>query len=58
MSKTLIGLLVGLLLGTVWAFGGFGDFVLVIVIGAIGLVVGLILDGKLNVGDYIPASKK
>lgn len=58
MSKTLIGLAIGLLLGTVWAFGGFGHFVLVIVIGAIGLVIGLILDGKLDVGDYIPASKK
>ncbi len=58
MSKTLMGLAIGLLLGIVWSFGGFGDLVLTIVIGAIGLVIGMILDGKLNVGDYIPSSKK
>lgn len=57
MSKTLIGLAVGLLLGTVWAFGGFGSFILVIVIGAIGLVVGMVLDGRIDLGDYIPTKK-
>ncbi len=57
MSKTMIGLAIGLLLGVVWAFGSFGDFVLVIFLGAIGLVIGMILDGKLNVGDYIPSKK-
>lgn len=57
MSKTLIGLAVGLLLGTVWAFGGFGSFILVIVIGAIGLVVGMVLDGRIDIGDYIPTKK-
>ncbi len=58
MSKTLMGLAIGLLLGIVWAFGGFGDFILTIVIGAIGLVIGMILEGRISVSDYIPSSKK
>ena len=57
MSKTTMGLAIGLLLGVVWAFGSFGDFILTIVIGVIGLLIGMILDGKLNVGDYIPSKK-
>jgi uncharacterized membrane protein len=30
------------------AFGGFGAFLLVLVLGALGLLVGRYLDGKLN----------
>lgn len=57
MSKTMMGLAIGLLLGIVWAFGGFGAFVLTIVIGGIGLLIGMIIEGKLTVSDYIPAKK-
>ena len=58
MNKTTMGLAIGLLLGIVWAFGSFGDFILTIVIGVIGLVIGMILEGRINVSDYIPSSKK
>ncbi len=57
MSKTMMGLAIGLLLGIVWAFGGFGAFVLTIVIGGIGLLIGMIIEGKLTVSDYIPSKK-
>lgn len=48
MSTTQVSLSVGLLLGIVLTFGGFGPFVVVLVFGAVGLVVGRILDGKLD----------
>ena len=48
MSKTLIGLLVGLTLGIVAYFGGFLAFLVVAIGGGLGLVVGLVLDGRLG----------
>ncbi|SDT07435.1 DUF2273 domain-containing protein [Microlunatus soli] len=48
MSGTHWGLLVGLVLGVVAAFGGFGAFLLVAVLAAVGLVIGRILDGRLD----------
>ena len=57
MSKTVMGLVIGLVLGIVWAFGGFGAFILTIVIGAIGLVIGMVLEGRISVSDYIPSKK-
>ncbi|MEV0346629.1 hypothetical protein AB0H88_12735 [Nonomuraea sp. NPDC050680] len=40
-----IGLAVGMVLGIVGAFGGLGAFLLVLVLGAIGLLVGRIMEG-------------
>jgi nitrate/nitrite transporter NarK len=48
MNSTHLGLLTGLVLGVAAAFGGFGAFLLVLVLGALGLLVGRYLDGKLN----------
>ncbi len=48
MSATQLGLLVGLALGVVAAFGGFGAFMIVAGLGAIGWVVGRVLDGRLD----------
>jgi len=53
MSRTATALFVGLILGLTAALGTFGTFMIVLVFGAIGLVVGLILDGKLNVQALI-----
>lgn len=53
MSRTAIALFVGLILGLTAAFGTFGSFVIVFLFGAIGLVVGMILDGKINVQSLI-----
>jgi nitrate/nitrite transporter NarK len=48
VSLSQTGLLVGLVLGIVAVFGGFGAFLIVLLLGAIGLVVGRVLDGKLD----------
>lgn len=49
MSNTVIGLLVGLTLGIVAAFGGFGAFLIVLVLGVLGFLIGRFLDGQLDV---------
>ncbi|WP_199730356.1 hypothetical protein [Amycolatopsis panacis] len=51
MNATQLGLLTGLVLGLAAAFGGFGAFVLVLVLGALGLLVGRVLDGKLDLSQ-------
>lgn len=48
MSMTRVSLFVGLLLGLVVAFGGFEEFLIVVLFGAIGLVAGRLLEGKLD----------
>ncbi|GAA3553290.1 hypothetical protein GCM10022197_05500 [Microlunatus spumicola] len=49
MSRSTTALFVGLVLGLTAAFGTFGSFMIVLVFGAIGLAVGLVLDGRLDV---------
>lgn len=53
MSKTVIGLFVGLLLALAALVGGFWGLVLALVFGAVGVVVGLQLDGRLDLGAVI-----
>ncbi|ALE81530.1 MULTISPECIES: hypothetical protein [Pseudonocardia] len=48
MNATQTGLLAGLLLGVAGATGGFFAFVITLVLGIIGLVVGRLLDGELD----------
>lgn len=48
MTNTHVGLLTGLVLGVVAAFGGFGAFLVVLLLTAVGLIVGRVLDGKLD----------
>ncbi|KIZ17906.1 hypothetical protein [Streptomyces natalensis] len=52
MSMAGVGLLAGMALGIAGYFGGFGAFVLVAALGAIGFVAGRFLDGDLEVGDF------
>lgn len=51
MSRSTIGLFVGLLLGFAAIFGGFLEFLAVILFAAVGLLVGRLLDGKLTLQD-------
>ena len=51
MTSTQVGLIAGLILGVVGAFGGFGAFVLVLGLGLVGLLVGRYLDGKLDLSQ-------
>lgn len=51
MNSTLMGLLTGLALGFAGAFGGFSAFLIVFVLAALGLLVGRVLDGKLDLSQ-------
>ncbi len=53
MSRTTTALFVGLVLGLTAAFGNFGAFVIVVLFGAIGLVVGMTLDGRIDVRSLL-----
>lgn len=46
-----LALAVGLVLGTVWVFGGFWRFVGVALCGAVGYGVGLAVEGRLDVSS-------
>jgi hypothetical protein len=52
MSMAVAGLLAGMALGFAGYFGGFGAFLLVAALGAIGFVAGRFLDGDLEAGDF------
>jgi hypothetical protein len=51
MSRSTLGLIVGLVLGYAAIFGGFGDMLIVALIGAIGFVAGKALDGDLDLAQ-------
>ncbi|TQM37548.1 hypothetical protein [Pseudonocardia cypriaca] len=53
MNATQTGLLAGLALGIAGAFGGLGAFLIVLVLGAIGLLVGRALDGQLDINALL-----
>ncbi|GAA1979914.1 hypothetical protein [Amycolatopsis minnesotensis] len=57
MNGTLYGLIVGLALGFAAAFGGFPAFVIVLVLGALGLLAGRWLDGKLDLSALVGAGR-
>ena len=50
-TNTQIGLIAGLLLAIAGIVGGFGGFVLALILGAIGLAVGRWLDGDLDLSE-------
>ena len=57
MNNTALGLIFGLALGLAAAFGGTTEFLLVLVFGAVGLFVGRVLDGAIDVTDYLGGDK-
>ena len=52
MSMAVVGMIAGMALGFAGYFGGFGAFLLVAALGAIGFVVGRFLEGDLELGDF------
>jgi nitrate/nitrite transporter NarK len=50
LTPTALGLLAGIALGFASAFGGFGAFVLVAVLGGLGLLAGRAAEGRLDLG--------
>ncbi len=53
MRMAVVGMIVGMALGFAGYFGGFGAFLLVAALGAVGFVVGLLLEGDLDLGDFV-----
>ncbi|MEV4441773.1 hypothetical protein AB0K09_22720 [Streptomyces sp. NPDC049577] len=52
MSMAAVGLIAGMALGFAGYFGGFGAFLLVAALGALGFVAGRFLDGDLEPGAF------
>ncbi|GEK03456.1 hypothetical protein ACWELO_15535 [Streptomyces sp. NPDC004596] len=51
MSMAMVGMIAGMALGFAGYFGGFGAFLLVAALGAVGFVAGRYLEGDLEPGD-------
>jgi uncharacterized membrane protein YeaQ/YmgE (transglycosylase-associated protein family) len=58
VSPSVIGLFVGLILGAMLELDGFGAMVVVAVIGAIGYVVGKVLQGEIDLGELIDRTRR
>ena len=58
MKTTPLALLVGLFMGAVLAFGSFASFVLVALCGVVGWVVGLYLEGRVDVQRILDWRKR
>jgi hypothetical protein len=57
MNATRTGLLAGLILGAAGSIGGFGPFLITLLVGVLGLVIGLVLDGNIDVGGVLGRGK-
>lgn len=53
MNRTLIGVIVGLVMGLALAFGTFAQMLIVALFALIGFIVAKILDGDIDLGRYI-----
>ncbi|ALO92999.1 hypothetical protein [Streptomyces olivaceoviridis] len=51
MSMAVVGMIAGMALGFAGYFGGFGAFLLVAALGAVGFLAGRFADGDLEFGD-------
>ncbi|MEV5954626.1 hypothetical protein AB0M11_12750 [Streptomyces sp. NPDC051987] len=52
MGMAVVGMIAGMALGFAGYFGGFGAFLLVAALGAVGFVVGRFAEGDLEIGDF------
>lgn len=53
MTTARFGTLVGLAIGAVWVFAGFTSALLVAALAALGFVVGLMIEGRVDVTEYL-----
>ncbi|MDH6142133.1 MULTISPECIES: hypothetical protein [Kitasatospora] len=51
MNLAHLGLLIGMALGFAGYFGGFAAFLLVLALGAVGFVVGRLVESDIDLGD-------
>ncbi|WP_345589721.1 hypothetical protein [Streptomyces marokkonensis] len=52
MTLAVVGMIAGMALGFAGYFGGFGAFLLVAALGAVGFVAGRLLEGDMDLGDF------
>ncbi|MCX5114008.1 hypothetical protein OOK13_37285 [Streptomyces sp. NBC_00378] len=52
MNMAVVGMVAGMALAFAGYFGGFGAFLLVAALGAVGFVAGRLLEGDLELGDF------
>ncbi|MEX0659357.1 MAG: hypothetical protein WD080_09515 [Egibacteraceae bacterium] len=53
MTTARFGTLVGLAIGAVWVFAGFTSALLVAALAAVGFVVALMIEGRVDVTEYL-----
>ncbi|EPH42845.1 hypothetical protein STRAU_4093 [Streptomyces aurantiacus JA 4570] len=53
VNKALVGLLAGMALGFAGWFGGFGAFLLVAALGAVGFVLGRLVDDGIGIREFL-----
>jgi uncharacterized membrane protein len=57
MSGSLVGAIIGVVLAIVGLVFGFWGFLLVVVVGGIGAIIGAIVSGRLNVTAVVDAAR-
>lgn len=57
MHPAVVGLFAGLLLGITLVLDGFGSMLIVALLGAIGFVVGKVLEGEIDLTEYLSGSR-
>jgi hypothetical protein len=58
MTRTTLGVLIGLALGLALAFGSFGQMLIVALFAVIGFVVAKVLEGDLDLSPYLPRRRE
>lgn len=58
MSMAVVGMVAYMALAFAGYFGGFGAFLLVAALGAVGFVVGRLLEGDLELGDFFRSRER
>ncbi|MFF1736199.1 hypothetical protein [Streptomyces sp. NPDC058247] len=58
MSMAMVGLVAGMALGFAGYFGGFGAFLLVAALGAVGFVAGRFVNGDPELGDFFRSRER
>jgi hypothetical protein len=53
MTRTTLGVVIGLALGFALAFGSFGQMLIVALFAVIGFVVAKVLEGELDLSPYL-----
>jgi hypothetical protein len=58
MTRTTVGVVIGLALGLALAFGSFGQMLIVALFAVIGFIVAKVLEGDLDLSPYLPRRRE